>query len=104
MFNTIRWALYGTTPQRIITGDPKIERYQDVLPECCGLVPVLYRGMFSTPEIMFILEQLREGGSKAVRGFMRPEGIVVFHIAANFGFKKTLEKDEQPKSLSNQRG
>jgi hypothetical protein len=28
---------------------------------------------------------------------MRPEGIVVFHVAAGVGFKKTCERDEQPK-------
>ena len=32
-------------------------------------------------------------------GFMRPEGIVVFHVAGNVGFKKTIEKDDMPKSL-----
>jgi len=29
---------------------------------------------------------------------MKPEGVVVFHIAGNLGFKKTIEKDEVPKS------
>jgi hypothetical protein len=28
---------------------------------------------------------------------MKPEGIVVFHVAGNVGFKKTIEKDEEPK-------
>jgi hypothetical protein len=28
---------------------------------------------------------------------MKPEGIVVFHVAGNVGFKKTLEKDDVPK-------
>jgi hypothetical protein len=31
---------------------------------------------------------------------MRPEGVIVFHVAANIGFKKTLERDEEPKSLA----
>ena len=30
---------------------------------------------------------------------MKPEGIVVFHIAGNVGFKKTIEKDEVPKTM-----
>jgi hypothetical protein len=30
---------------------------------------------------------------------MRPEGVVVYHTAANIAFKRTLEKDESPKSL-----
>ena len=36
--------------------------------------------------------------SLAAPGFMRPEGIVVFHVAANTAFKQTLEKDGEPKS------
>jgi hypothetical protein len=31
---------------------------------------------------------------------MRPEGIVVFHVAGGFGMKKTIEKDGLPKSIS----
>ena len=37
------------------------------------------------------------GRSVAAPGFMKPEGVVVFHTAGNLGFKKTLEKDEVPK-------
>ena len=45
------------------------------------------------------LIDLRANGSKAAPGFAKPEGIVCFHVAANAGFKKTLEKDEVPKSF-----
>lgn len=69
-------------------------------PSCCHVVPELYRGPFDTNIIELELDLLRTGGSLAAPGFMRPEGIVVFHTAGNIGFKKTLEKDEQPKSLS----
>jgi hypothetical protein len=31
---------------------------------------------------------------------MKPEGIILFHIAGNFGFKRTIDKDEMPKSLA----
>lgn len=31
----------------------------------------------------------------------QPEGVVVFHTAGNVGFKRTLEKDEIPKTLVN---
>jgi hypothetical protein len=81
LFNVTRW-----------TTDP--------LPACCGLVPVLYRGEFDTGQIIAALERLRVGGSVAVPGFMKPEGIVCYHIAAGVGFKKTIEKDEQPKTIS----
>jgi len=69
-------------------------------PQCCGVVPTLYRGTFSQEAISEALERLTELGSLAAPGFMKPEGIVVFHTAAGIGFKKTIEKDEEPKSLS----
>ena len=100
LFNVARWHLAGRTAQRIETADPRIVKMQQELPACCSLVPVLYRGMFSTEACERAIADLRENGSKAAPGFMRPEGIVCFHIAGNFGFKKTLEKDEAPKSIA----
>jgi hypothetical protein len=97
LFNVARWCLAGETPQRILTADPCIEKYQDVLPACCHLVPVLRRGVFDTRMCDDALDELREKGSLAAPGFKFPEGIVVFHIAANVGFKKTLDKDDVPK-------
>lgn len=97
LFNVARWCLHGETPQRIQTADPRIEKWQDVLPACCHLVPVLYHGIFDTARVEEALADLRENGSKASPGFMKPEGVICFHIAGNFGFKKTLEKDEAPK-------
>lgn len=44
-----------------------------------------------------LVARLRDEGSVAAPGFMKPEGIVVFHVAAGVSFKKTLEKDDQPK-------
>lgn len=100
MFNTVRWALHGTEPQQIATQDPRIVKMQDVLPPCCGLVPVLYQGMFDTSVInAAVLRDLSFNGSRAAPGFMNPEGIVVFHVAGNVGFKKTLEKDGLPKTI-----
>ena len=99
LFNISRWALHGTEPKKIPTADPRIEKYQDMLPEICSLVPELYRGQFDTQKINEILEFLKINGSYASKGFMNPEGIVVFHTAANMGFKKTIEKDELPKSI-----
>jgi hypothetical protein len=98
LFNVARWCLTGQEPQRIPTGDPRIEKYQQVLPECCHLVPVLYRGVFSTQMVDSAIDLLKHEGSKASPGFMRPEGIVCYHIAGNVGFKKTIEKDEEYKS------
>lgn len=68
-------------------------------PMCCEVVPELYRGPFSETAIIHSLAELKELGSKVTPGFMRPEGIIIFHTAAGIGFKKTLEKDEVPKGL-----
>jgi hypothetical protein len=100
LFNTIRWCPHGAIPARIETDDPRIEKYQDELPACVGLVPVLYRGMFTTDACSTAIERLKTLGSEASTGFMKPEGIVCYHIAAGVGFKKTIEKDEAPKSLA----
>jgi hypothetical protein len=80
-------------------GDQNIIKYQDVLPECCDLVPVLYDGEFKEEAIEQCLNHLKEHGSKAAPGFIKPEGIVVYHEASNTMFKKTIEKDDSPKSL-----
>jgi hypothetical protein len=99
LFNVLRWCLHNAIPQRIPMADPRIEKYQELLPTCVGLVPVLYRGLFDSVQIDNVLAQLRDSGSAAVPGFAGPEGVVVWHTAANIGFKKTILKDEQPKSL-----
>jgi hypothetical protein len=73
-----------------------------MLPPCCHLVPVLHRGIFSTGIADAMLCDLAERGSRAAPGFPFPEGIVIFHVAGNVRFKKTLEKDEIPKGISSQ--
>jgi hypothetical protein len=99
LFNVARWCLHGETPQRIPTADPRIEKYQNVLPPCCSLVPVLYRGIFSTDAVEAAISALRQNGSMAAPGFLRPEGVVCYHVAGNVGFKVTLEGDGVPKGL-----
>jgi hypothetical protein len=100
LYNLARWCLSGQQPQQIATPDPRIFKTQDVLPACCGLVPILYRGIFTTDACENALNGLRVNGSSAAPGFTKPEGIVCFHVAGNIGFKKTLEKDEIPKGLA----
>ena len=99
LFNTIRWCLASDEPQLIPSADPRIEKYQERLPKCCGLVPVLSRGLFNTVLVDLCLRDLMECGSAASPGFMKPEGVVCYHVAGNFGFKATIEKDEEPKGL-----
>lgn len=62
-------------------------------------VPVIYEGPFSTDVVENALDILRSLGSRAVPGFMKPEGIVVFHAASGTPFKVTLEGDEAPKGV-----
>ncbi len=98
LFNVIRWCLHGQNPQPLPCGDLSIIKVQDILPPCVGLVPVLWRGKFDELNVAEILHDLGFLGSKAAPGFMQPEGIVIFHVAGNVGFKKTIEKDGEPKS------
>lgn len=98
LFNVARWCLADQEPQRIATADPRIEKYQERLPACCHLVPVLFRGLFDTARVDEALADLRLNGSKASPGFMKPEGVVCYHVAGNVGFKTTLEKDDGHKS------
>ena len=81
LFNAVRWT-------------------DEVRPSCCHAVPVLYQGPMHPGVMEKYMCQLAENGSYAAPGFMEPEGVVLFHTAANFGFKKTLKKDEVPKSLA----
>jgi hypothetical protein len=79
LFNVSRWA------------------DDDVRPSCCYVVPEIVRGMFTSDLIFDALQDLRQRGSLASPGFMKPEGIVIFHTAQGNMFKKTFEKDEAGK-------
>src|ERR1035437_279413 len=80
LFNTSRWRMADT---RLVPG--------------LSVVPVLYEGPMSQNAINDAQHDLRLKGSSAAPGFMRPEGIVIYHTAANVMFKITLENDEVPK-------
>lgn len=67
------------------------------VPSCVSAVPVLYEGIFDTNAIERVIDKLRLGGSVAALGYMKPEGIVIYHKASGQMFKKTLENDEAPK-------
>jgi hypothetical protein len=82
-----------------------VSRWNDdtVRPACCYVVPILYQGEFNTATIEGILFALKCTGSKAAPGFMHPEGIVIFHTASGYLFKKTIEKDELHKGEISER-
>jgi hypothetical protein len=63
-------------------------------------VPVVYSGPFETESVRGAVETLRVRGSLASPGFDRPEGVIVFHTAAQQVYKVTLENDESPKSAA----
>jgi hypothetical protein len=77
-----------------------VHRWSDPVtrPPCCDVVPVLWEGLFSELDTEAIVKKLAENGSYASPGFMKPEGIVIYHTAGHALFKKTIDKDEQPKS------
>lgn len=85
LFNTKRWTWDGGAAYRCLEC------------ACCHVVPVLETaGVPSDLLLARALMRLADGSAAAPR-FMRPEGIVIFHAAANTMFKVTLEGDEKPK-------
>lgn len=88
LFNTSRWT------EENIGG----------MVEGLGVVPNLYRGVFSEHAIRLTLDWLENYGSQAAQGFMHPEGIVVYHTAANTTFKVTLKNDDAPKGPEGHKG
>ena len=81
-----------------------VSKWNDPLirPSCCYVVPILYQGIFDTELINATLQQLKMKGSYASPGYMNPEGIVIYHIAGNYLFKKTILNDEKGKENAKQ--
>lgn len=96
LFNVHRWCLAGAE----LAINPSTETPQEILPPCVLLVPVLYRGLFSTESCDLAIANLKQNGSSAAPGFTRPEGIICYHVAAGVGFKKTIDNDESRKLIS----
>lgn len=71
-------------------------RWQDLNSPLVNTVPIIYEGLFTTDAVLNALNSLMFN-SFAAPGFKDPEGIIIFHIAANQMFKKTFEKDEKHK-------
>ena len=93
LFNVGRWSESTLLPHSEKREKP---------PQCCHVVPVLHAGNFDTADIDGILYALQRGGSIAAPGFMQPEGIVVYHSPSRTLFKKTLDKNDEHKSESQQ--
>lgn len=100
LFNVGRWRASVFAHSKLCTCGNCPLVADVTLPACVSLVPVLYEGSFSSDIVDQTLEELRVNGSKASPGFMKPEGIIVYHAAARSMFKVTLEKDEEPKGFN----
>lgn len=90
LFNVSRWH----------KGDHVLPFETAEAPDCCDVVPVLYHGPFSQEKIETALQRLRDCGSFAAPGFMKPEGVIIHHSAMNGFFKVTLEKDAEHKGTT----
>ena len=87
LFNTSRWGWLNIPEAREAKG------VHDQL----WSVPVLSQHTFDTFDINDALDELKIHGSQAAPGFMNPEGIIVYHHAANAMFKVTIDGDEKGK-------
>jgi hypothetical protein len=87
LFNTSRWADVVPTIDPLVLAGVRV-------------VPTLYEGPFDQEIINDTLGLLALVGSIAAPGFMDPEGIIIFHTAANSMFKVTIKDDEKPKGSS----
>lgn len=63
------------------------------LPDNVAMVPALYEGPFDEYCIRNCLGLLERQGSHAAHGFMKPEGVVIWHEGARQLFKVTLGDD-----------
>lgn len=75
-------------------------RWLNERPACCDVVPVLYAGEFSSTVVDDVLSALKELGSKAAPGFMRPEGVIVFMTASSHLYKVLAENDSVAKGVA----
>lgn len=93
LFNSGRWH-----PNAFGGVSEEIDGVWKPGPKCCRVVPVLYRGEFSTQKVLEVCYDLRLKGSLAAPGFMDAEGIITYHEASKTSFKTTLKDDEKAKS------
>ena len=74
---------------------------ETIRPKCCRVVPIFYQGAIEEYGVFKGMKEalafLKKNGSLAAPGFMKPEGIVIYHTDSKTLFKKTIEKDEKHK-------
>jgi hypothetical protein len=91
LFNVGRWADVHGTNERF-----GYKTNQQFAPACCYVVPIL-----SMKRVDLALAEaeaeLRERGSVAAPGFMKPEGLILYMVGTYSKF--LLENDDTPKGL-----
>lgn len=77
------------------------ERFANLYDEADGVtidcVPVMYEGPFSEKEILSAAAALRHGGSVAAEGFMKPEGVCIYHTQTKQVMKFTIDSNDKSK-------
>lgn len=86
---------YGLTEKRFSLFN--VLRPADTLPACIGQVPVLYAGPTGGADPVACLDDLANRGSRAVPGWLKPEGLVVWHRTTDARYKKLCEGDDSHK-------
>ena len=88
---------YGVNPKRFALFNAGRWTGQE-LPDRFDVVPILFQGYLADAAIFDNqLERLRLEGSRIAPGFMKPEGIVMYHGPSRTSFKKTFDYDEAGK-------
>jgi hypothetical protein len=78
-----------------------VSRWGDdtVRPKCCHVVPTIVTLPSLGASVVDAIDLLSRAGSFAAPGFMKPEGIVLFHVPSYNLYKVTIERDAEPKGL-----
>lgn len=97
LFNVGRWTSQRNVEAQTSLPTPELSTVCIEVP-CCHVVPILKRWTFDTAQVDEALKSLASQGSVAAPGFMKPEGVVVYHAASHTLFKKTLDKNDGHKS------
>jgi hypothetical protein len=90
LFNTARF------------GPGRQEIPQDLQDIGLTVVPVLFEGLFASDTVDLAMDELQNTGSVFSEGFMKPEGVVVYHHALRNYFKVTYEHDMTGKGPNRQ--
>lgn len=69
-------------------------------PACCGVVPLITKTSLDTLDVNKIMKDLQDNGSRAMPGWMKPEGIVIYMPNSKAGYKMTFEGDKHKWELT----